>query len=117
MALKAHATNPNCVVSARAAATLLVFEGQLAQAAAVLKRAARSAASQDLPGAHWQILAALAWALEAAGDAATAQSAREQARAIVGELAAFLLDATDQQTFLNGANRRIERAGPNVAFG
>ncbi len=93
---------------ARAAATLFLFQGQPAQATAVLKRAALSATSLDLPGTHWQILAALARALEAEGDAAAAQSAREQARGIVGDLAATLLDATDQQTFLKGANRQIE---------
>ena len=115
---RAVGDNPRASLDyARATATLLIFQGQPEQAAAALKRAVLSAASLELPGAHWQTLAALARALEAAGDAAAAQSAREQARAIVAELAVSLLDAADRQAFLNGANRRIERAGPNGALG
>jgi tetratricopeptide (TPR) repeat protein len=94
---------------ARATATVLSFQGQPAQAVEVLQRAERSAASLDLPGEHWQILAALARALEGAGDTSAAREARDQARTVVNGLAATLGDETARQTFLNGANGQIDR--------
>ena len=96
---------------ARAVAVVHLFDGQPDLAVAALRPAAEAAASLDLPQELWQILAALARAQAAGGDAAGAQQAREQARGIVSSLGDSLADEAARQTFMIGANKQIEAAG------
>jgi hypothetical protein len=98
-----HATPRASLDHARAVAALHQFAGRPAQVVAALQPAAGLAARLGLPGEHWQILAALARAHAAAGEAPAAALARAQAWPIVEQLAASLEAGVEREAFRNGA--------------
>jgi hypothetical protein len=90
----------------RSLAVLAAWEGHSEQAIDRLREAAGLAADLGLPAEHWQIQAALATLLEAAGDSAQARTARASAARIIQELAQGIKDEALRTSFLAGPQIR-----------
>ncbi len=90
----------------RSLTVLAAWEGHSEQAIDRLREAAWLAADLGLPAEHWQIQAALAMLLEAAGDSAQARTARASAARIIQELAQGIKDEALRTSFLAGPQIR-----------
>lgn len=86
----------------RASAVLALHHGAIEQARTELHEAAELAATLGLPGARWQILAALSELYQNMNDEDRALQMAGQSAAIVHQLAAQLVDPELAATFLGG---------------
>jgi tetratricopeptide (TPR) repeat protein len=99
----------------RARAIVATWLGEAGEAIGYLEEAAELAASLDLPGERWEILATLGAAWQAQGDAGRAGDAYATAAAIVSALAAGLPTEAARDHFLASPGVRAVLAAGGVA--